>query len=303
MTAAAPLPLRFQVGARTLFAIRRRLVRVGLSLDGALDRRTPALPPLGHGDHGYLITSLAARHEAAIRSARPHLLAVERQRYMRRYAHLSGGFDAYLGALSSNTRSTLKRKTRKFRESFGELDFRTYRSPAEIATFHDLAISLSRMTYQERLLDAGLPEGEAARAQMVHLTTHDRVRAFLLFAEGAPIAYLYCPAEGDTLIYAHLGYDPAFAAHSPGAVLQFEAMRALVEEGRFARFDFTEGDGQHKRQFATGAVECVDLLLLRRTPANLLLAGGMRGFDVSVSVVKRVLAATGGGRLVSRIRR
>ena len=33
---AVTLPLQFQIGARTLFALPRRLVRLGLSLDDAL---------------------------------------------------------------------------------------------------------------------------------------------------------------------------------------------------------------------------------------------------------------------------
>ena len=35
------------------------------------------------------------------------------------------------------------------------------------------------------------------------------------------------------LIYAHLGYDPDFADHSPGTVLQLEAMRQLMAERAF----------------------------------------------------------------------
>lgn len=285
MTAAAPLPLRFQLGARTLFAVRRRLIRIGLSLEGALDPRPPALPPLAPGDHGYLFTSLAARHESTVRAAHPAMIAVVRQRYARRYADLTRGFDAWLAGLSANARSTLRRKARKLAElSGGALDVRAYRTPAEIAQFHTLARALSRKTYQERLLDAGLPD-EAE--PLSRLAARDSVRVFLLFVDGAPAAYLCAPAEGDTLIYAWLGYDPAFAQHSPGAVLQLEAMRALMGERRFARFDFTEGDGQHKRQFATDAVECVDLLLLRRTPANLALAGALNGFDAAVAIAKR----------------
>ena len=46
MTTAIPSSLAFQIGARTLFKIRRRLVRVALSLDEVLAGRVPALPPL-----------------------------------------------------------------------------------------------------------------------------------------------------------------------------------------------------------------------------------------------------------------
>ena len=60
----SPIPadtvaLRFQVGARTLASVPRRLHRVALSLDDVLAGALPPLPPLGERD-GHLVTSLPA---------------------------------------------------------------------------------------------------------------------------------------------------------------------------------------------------------------------------------------------------
>ena len=111
---------------------------------------------------------------------------------------------------------------------------------------------------------------------------------WLLFVDGEPISYLYAPNAGGTLIYAYLGYDPEWRRHSPGTVLQIEVMRQIIEDGHFHRFDFTEGDGQHKRQFATGGVDCVDLLLLRKTFANRVLATALTSFDKCADAAKRL---------------
>src|SRR3546814_5424644 len=113
---------------------------------------------------------------------------------------------------------------------------------------------------------------------MLAAAAADEVRAWLLFVDGLPIAYLYCPAEGDTLRYDYLGHDPEGSDWSAGSVLQVEAMRALFAERRFARFDFTEGEGQHKRQFATGGVACVDLMLLRPSLAHRAVIAALAGF-------------------------
>ncbi|MCA1750009.1 MAG: GNAT family N-acetyltransferase [Parasphingopyxis sp.] len=286
MSAALPQPLRFQLGARTLFSVRRRLATVGWSLDEALAGEPSALPVLAPGDHGYLLRSVPEA-EAERLAARSDMLAFVRQRYPRRYADLSGSFDDYMATFSARTRSTLRRKTRKFAElSGGTLDLRSYRGAEEIEEFHALARRVSRKTYQEKLLDAGLPEGAEALAEMRRLAARDRVRAWLLCLEGQPVSYLYAPANGETLIYAYLGYDPDFARHSPGAVLQIEAMREVIEEGRFRRFDFTEGDGQHKRQFATGSVACADMLLLRPTAGNRAVIAALKAFDGAVEIAK-----------------
>jgi CelD/BcsL family acetyltransferase involved in cellulose biosynthesis len=117
----------------------------------------------------------------------------------------------------------------------------------------------------------------------------NRVRAWILFLGGKPVSYLFAPTDGDTLIYAYLGYDPAFAAHSAGSVLQIEAIREVMEEGRFRLFDFTEGGGQHKRQFATGSVECADLLLLHPILSNRLTVVALGAFYGAIALAKSVI--------------
>jgi len=272
------LPLRFQVGARTLASIRRHMVRVPLTLGDALGGRLPVLPPLDRAVHGYALTSLPATLREDV--AQAGLLAFVRQSYNRYYTDLAIGFEPWFKAMSSSARATLKRKRRKLAEaSGGELDVRRYRTAAELALFHPIARRISVRTYQERLMDSGLPDDPAFLKRMYAHAVNDEVRAWLLFVGGEPVAYLFCESDGDILRYDHVGHDPAFAELSPGQVLQIEAFRDLFGERRFARFDFTEGEGQHKRQFSTGHVACVDLLLLRATAANRAAMLALSGFD------------------------
>jgi CelD/BcsL family acetyltransferase involved in cellulose biosynthesis len=293
-------PLKFQIGARTLFAVHRPLIRIPFSLAGAIRGEMPALPALGDAQ-GYVVTSLP---EMLIDSLSGQgLITHVRQRYTRHYADFADGYDAYLERFSSKSRATLKRKLKRFAEaSGGALDVHCYRTPDEVTTFADIAIPLSRKSYQHRLLDAGLPENDAARREMMTLAAADHVRAFLLFREGRPVAYLYLPVVEDVLIYAYLGYDPGDADLSPGTVLQLEATRLLAAEGRYTRLDFTEGEGQHKRQFGTGGIACADVLLFRPTVANRLSIASLRSFDGLVARAKAISAARGFGWL-RRLRR
>ena len=287
MTATIALP--FRVGTRTLARIRRRLIQVPVPLEAALAGEPPQLPALPEGADGYVVTALPAAAQASV-ARQSGLRPFVRQRYRRSYASLEGSFDAYLGRFSAKSRSTMKRKLRKLAEaSAGSLDVRIYSTPDEAEVFHRLARELSARTYQERLLAYGLPEGEAALAEMRERAARGAMRGWLLFLHGKPISYLYAPAEGSTLLYAFLGYDPDYADLSPGTVLQLEAMRMLMEEGRFALFDFTGGEGRHKQQFETGGIECVDLLLLRPTLANLAAGYALNGFDAAVALAKRAL--------------
>lgn len=303
MNAAATVPLKFQVGARTLFALPRRLVRVPCDLADVRAGRAPALPALPSDAHGYLVTSLPVQHAASVASA-AGLLAVRRQSYTRYHVDLSLAFDAWFAGLSGNARSGLKRKAKKLAAANGgTLDVERFAAPEALERFHAQARALSAKTYQERLMDAGLPDSAAFRQEMLARGAADCVRAWLLRVRGEPVAYLYCPAVGDTLIYDRLGHDPAWAEHSPGAVLQVEALRDLMDERRFAWFDFTEGEGRHKRQFASGGAECVDLLLLRPTLVNRAAVTALTRFDALMAWAKRAADRPALAGLAHRVRR
>jgi len=286
----ARVALPFRIGARTVGRVHRRLVRVSVPLEQALAGMPPHLPELQAGCHGFYLRALPETCLPAV--AASDLRSFVRQSYPRHFAALDQSFESYLGSFSAKSRSGLKRKRRKLEErSGGALDLRSYRSPAEMADFYREARAVSTLTYQERLLDAGLPEDSLADMQA--LAAADAARGWLLYVDGRAISYLYAPAEGTTLRYAYLGYDPALADFSPGTVLQLEAMRLLMEERRFRWFDFTEGDGQHKRQFATGAVPSLDLLLLRPSLANLAAVRALGGFDAAVAGAKQVVGRLG----------
>lgn len=279
---AAVTPLKFQIGARTLAAIPRRLVRMPYALDDVLASAEPALPPLDERAHGYLVTSLPEALLPAL--ARRGMIAFVRQRYARYFVDLAAGEGAWRASLSGQMRSTLKRKAKKLAQANGgALDIRAYRNPDAIAAFHPLARAVSATTYQERLLGSGLPSDPG---KLIARAAADEVRAWLLLLDGAPIAYLCCQADGATLRYDFVGHDPDYGALSPGTVLMERALGDLFGD-RFAAFDFTEGEGQHKRGFATGGVACCDVLLLRPTAANHAVVAAIGGFDALMAAAKR----------------
>ena len=285
--------LRIEIAGRTLGHVRRELAVVPHGLDDILTPTARTMPPAGRD--GWLLRSLPRDRLPALRAELDGWLVVERQAYPRHYVPMAGqGFDDWWQGFSSKTRSTLSRKARRLADQFaGGTAVRAYRTADEIDEFMDIAAILSAQTYQSRLLQAGLPVSDADCARAVAAAAEDKVRAFLLFAGDRAIAYLYLPVERDVLIYAYLGYDPAFAALSPGTVLHVEAMRALFAEGRFRAFDFTEGDGAHKAQFGRASVDCADILVLRPTLRNRAALGLMSGVDRLAGAGKSLLERLG----------
>lgn len=191
------------------------------------------------------------------------------QRFTRYYIDLSDSWEAYLKHFSSKTRSTLRRKARRFAElSGGEIEWREYRTADEMKTFYNLAREVSAKTYQERLLHVGLPEGDAFEAHIRDLAEQGKALGYLLFIDGEPVSYLYLPVSGDTVLYAHLGYDPALSKHSPGTVLMWVALERLFADPGFRYFDFMEGESEHKKLFSDHELKCADVYFLKSTLAN-----------------------------------
>jgi CelD/BcsL family acetyltransferase involved in cellulose biosynthesis len=260
----------------------------------------PPPPPLDDAA-GYVVFSQPIAQVRPALTLRRNVAVYTPRQYHRYSAELGGDFDEYMSHFSGKTRSTLKRKLRKFAEaSGGSVDWQEYRTADQIAEFFPLAHRVSKKTYQERLLRAGLPSSPAFFTKALELARQDRVRGYLLFLERKPVSYLYCPVQEGIVVYDHLGYDPAYGSLSPGTVLQLLALQALFAERRFILFDFTEGEGQHKEMFATRRLLCGDVFVISRRLRPLSVVMLHRAVDKTSMAAGRVLDRWA---LKSRVRR
>jgi CelD/BcsL family acetyltransferase involved in cellulose biosynthesis len=291
MSASQTVAIDFTIGARRLLAVPRTLATWSFGLEQVLDRQLPDSP--APGPDGLRILSAPTERLGAIAARYPGFVAGGRQDYRRHYIDMGTSFADYMARFSGKTRSTLRRKAKKLAEETGGYTITEHRTPAAIEAFLAVALPLSAKTYQARLLDAGLPDSPAARQAMLEAAEDDRMRAFLLHAAGQPVAYLSLPVVGETLVYAHLGYDPDHARLSPGTVLQMDALERLFAESRYRWFDFTEGDGAHKAMFGTHSIGCSSLVLLRPTLANRALLVSRGAFDAGVAQAKALATRSG----------
>lgn len=268
--------LRYQISDKTIAAKRLRLLARDIDVVSEAEaNQTPWLSknePLPSDLDGYMALGFPVDQKQKTIAFQNQYIVYVASSYQRFYIRFDSSFDQYLSQFSSKTRSTLKRKIKKFSQhAGGTIDFRIYRTPTELKEFFQLARTVSSKTYQESLLDAGLPESQEFYQQMLGMGQTDDIRAYLLFYQDNPIAYLYLTASNDALLYKYLGYDPKYAQWSVGTVLHWLAIEKLFEESKFKYLDFTQGDGQQKKTFSNGSKPCVNLFVLRKTLGNLLL--------------------------------
>jgi len=116
------------------------------------------IPPTADG---FLVRSLPVREAPPHLCLLPDSIQYVPTQYQRFYIAMQSSFEEYLRKFSSKSRNTLRRKVRKFAESSGgRADWREYRSAEDMQQFYRVALQVSALTYQERLLKAGLPKGE-----------------------------------------------------------------------------------------------------------------------------------------------
>jgi CelD/BcsL family acetyltransferase involved in cellulose biosynthesis len=277
------VPIKLQLGDRTLLASKLWLQVREVGLD---DETPPVAEPITPADslqansQGFLIRSLRiADKQPTLRAQHDYLCYVSSQ-HQRYYIDMRQSFEEYKSKFSSKTRSTLNRKVKKYAEHCGgNISWKIYKSAGEMPEFFRYARTVSEITYQEKLLDAGLPDSEEFLDEMEQLAQQGHVRGFILFHEDKPVSYLYCPVSNGVLIYAFLGYDPGYMNYSVGTVLQWLALEHLFEERLFRFFDFTEGQSEHKKLFATHSVQCANVFFLRNNLRNKALLYSQRAVD------------------------
>jgi hypothetical protein len=278
-----PVPFKFQLSDLTLFSLPVPLqVRAASLVDDTVAGAalTPPVDELEKGSEGFVVRGLPLDEEARVLTRTGQFFCYVPSQYQHCYIDLSQSFDDYQKKFSSKSRSTINRKIKKYAEHCGgTISWRSYKSAAEMREFFEMARIVSKSSYQERLLDAGLPGSEEFIREAEAMAGADRVRAYLMFDGERPVSYLYCPVTDGVVSYSYVGYDPAYMDKSVGLVLQWLALQELFGERRFRYFDFTEGQSDHKRMFSTHQRLCGNVFMLRRSLRNALIIYGHLATD------------------------
>ena len=263
------VPFKFQLSDWTLFSVACQMqVRAVKLTDNtpAAQRLTPPTDSLSSDSQGFFIHALRIATKQPMVSTCGDYLCYTQLQYPHCFIDLNLSFDDYQKKFSSKTRSTINRKVRRYAEHCGgSIPWREYKAPSHMHEFFQHARAVSVKTYQEKLLDSGIPDSEEFLLEMESLAQKNSVRAYILFDDQRPVAYLYCPAEHDVLAYAYLGYDPDYLKMSVGTVLQWLAVEQLYKESCFKFFDFTEGQSEHKRLFATHEIQCANVIFMKKS--------------------------------------
>ena len=220
--------------------------------------------------------------------------------YERQRANLPSTFDAYLGAMKSQTRQNLRNARRKL-ERHAALRLVCCRTPDDVPSYVDAAIAVSRKTYQWRLLGLGLRDREGLVATLTAMANAGCTRCYLLECDGVPTAFMLGYLYRGTYYYVDVGFDPDWEKWSVGTVLHMDVLRDLIEGPDEVRaFDFSSGTGVHKKRFGNVSRLETSYALLPASVRSRALIAAHRGTDRLSAGAARALDAIGVKGLVKR---
>ena len=173
--------------------------------------------------------------------------------FRHRYATILGSYESSLRQLGARTRADLRRTRKKFHahtRNAGRI--RCFRTPSDVSEFLSDSMSVSRKTYQYRLLGAGLRDRDNLERRYRSTAALGWFRSYVLYAGKEPVAFQVGHVYGGTFHAHEIGYDPDWAKYHVGILLHTEILMDLsgVASG-VKRFDFGNDDSLHKQRLST----------------------------------------------------
>jgi ribosomal protein S18 acetylase RimI-like enzyme len=159
-------------------------------------------------------------------------------------------WDEFLNARSKKHRYWLKRLPRVLERDFGSTwQIKRYESESHIDDFTKAADQVAGTSYQ-RGIGAGFRLNDEYVERVSLDARRKRLRGYVLFIAGIPVAYWYCSIYGTTLHLIATGFDPRYRDYELGTVLLLNIFRE--HSGTSIKMvDFGPGDADYKRRFAS----------------------------------------------------
>lgn len=216
---------------------------------------------------------------------------------------LPASLDEFLATKSGKTRESVRRYAKRFRKEYGDrLAVELLRRPEDAERLFSDLDAVAEKTYQRGL---GVAFADTEEHRSLTLLGLDRgwFRAYVLYLDGAPIAFWPGYAYGGTFFIGTPGYDPAYAHHRVGQFLQAEMTEALCRDEEIEYLDYGFGDSEYKRRFGNESWEEADILLFAPTFKGIRVRAVRTAVASSVGLAKRVLGGERAARLKKEWRR
>jgi hypothetical protein len=209
---------------------------------------------------------------------------------------IPGNMDAVYQSLSSKTRNTLRRKTRKLEKQFaGQIRVVTYRDENECEQAICAASHISEHTYHAGL-GAGLVNDPQTQEMMKTASRQGWLRMSILYIKDEPCSFQLGLRYGKSYFLEQLGFNPSWKQWNVGTYLFNKVLEELCLDPHVEELNFGFGDAQYKRTYATEHWDeaSVYIFASRRYPLFInTLQTGIMALNLSLECLSNKVGAVG----------
>jgi CelD/BcsL family acetyltransferase involved in cellulose biosynthesis len=213
---------------------------------------------------------------------------------------LPSTFDDFLRGLSSSTRESVRRYSRKLTKEYGDrLELRVLREPGEIDTLFRDVETVAAKTYQGGL-GVAFSGDELQRSLTALAMERGWFRSWLLYLDGEPCAFWHGEAYRGVFRIGVPGYDPQYAQLRVGTFVLMRLVEDLCADETVDTVDYGFGDAEYKRRFGSRSWQEEDVLVYAPTARAVRINLVRTALLAAVGVARRVLQR---GDALGRVKR
>lgn len=210
-------------------------------------------------------------------------------------------FAAYEASLGKKRRGQFRAGERKLSAACGApVRIQRVTTLEDLPEYFEGVASISKVSWQGQKLGQVIEPGSPAAKRIEDFTRKKWFRGYLLRTDRDVIAFVIGFQSDGVYDYQKIGYDPKWAAFSPGNVMLYRLIEDLCTHDPAKLIDLGGGDSQYKRVFGTASFEEQNVYLMRRSAYTGIARATHGAFTAVSSAARAGLQRTG---LLERARR
>jgi CelD/BcsL family acetyltransferase involved in cellulose biosynthesis len=176
------------------------------------------------------------------------------------HASLPATWDEYVAGLGAKTRRNIASRTRMLFQRYPDARFEMVTDESRVPDLLATMIGYKQQRYGHELDD----EYRSWCDQALAALRNDRLRLLVLWLGNSPAFVAFSLALNGRIFGQGMAYRPDLAGLRVGTIGVAQSLRAAIEEGA-VEFDMKRGEAEHKRHFATGQRQTVEVNAVRRS--------------------------------------
>jgi hypothetical protein len=175
-------------------------------------------------------------------------------------------FAEYDSALGKKRRGQFKASERKLALAAGSpVTLERVTTPEGLPAYFEAVERISRTSWQGQTLGQVIEATSSGARRIEEFARAGWFRGYLLRSATEPIAFVLGFQSDGTYIYDRIGYDPKWAAYSPGNVTLYRLVEDVCKHNHADVIDLGVGDNQYKRVFGNESFDDQNVYLMRRS--------------------------------------